>query len=107
MDTTSAAHYHAEQQNAPNGLVVAGWVCCFLLTPVGFIIAIILTAKGRWKHGVAMMLACGIYWLIIFMVALNGFTNEVDQSITEFNTAVDAYNACIQKATTLAEMNQC
>jgi uncharacterized membrane protein len=103
MDTTSAAQYRTDQQDNSNGLVVAGWVCCFLLTPVGFIIAIILTAKGRWGHGVAMMVACVVYWLVIFTVLGAVAATEATDALDEY----DAYNACVQQAETVAQMEKC
>jgi hypothetical protein len=103
MDTTSATQYRADQQNNSNGLVVAGWVCCFVLTPVGFIIAIILTAKGRWGHGVAMMVACVLYWLVIFTVILGAAATEATDAANQW----DAYSACIDQAQTLKQMEKC
>ncbi len=47
-------------------MLVGGWLCAVLPPPVGFVVGIILAAKGRPALGIGMMivsLVVGVFWL--------------------------------------------
>lgn len=64
IDTTRADQARKDQETS--NLVFWGWVCTILVSPIGFIIGIILTVKGRIGHGIWMMIVA-----ILIMIALS------------------------------------
>lgn len=68
--------YNARRAALPNaapslsGLTIATWITTFLIPFVGFICAIILTAKGRTGHGVSAMVVSAL-WLLILVAAIS------------------------------------
>lgn len=63
----------AVRQQASDGLVVGGYLTAFLLPLIGFIIGVILMARDRAAHGVAVvllsMLAFWVIWPLIVLGA--------------------------------------
>jgi hypothetical protein len=51
----SAAAYRSQPEPDHDGLIVGGWVTAAVLPIVGFIIGIVLCAKGKGGHGVGAM----------------------------------------------------
>jgi hypothetical protein len=74
--------------NDHGGLVIAGWITTFLLAPVGFIIGVILTAKGRTGHWVAQMCVCTIWIAVAVAVS---FSSGDTATIYQFESETPTY----------------
>ena len=53
VDRTRALH--AQHDDETSRLVMWGWITAILVSPVGFIVGVVLLTRGRAGQGVAMM----------------------------------------------------
>lgn len=57
-----------------DGIETAGWICAFLLPIVGFVLAIVLLARGNNK-GVAILVVSVIVMVVIYQIIVS---NQAD-----------------------------
>ena len=65
VDRTRALH--AQHDDETSRLVMWGWITAILVSPVGFIVGVVLLTRGRAGQGVAMMTVA----LVIFASLLS------------------------------------
>jgi len=70
LDETAGPARTPSPNDAPQGLVIAGYATAVLLPIVGFFVGLALIIKNRAGHGVAVM----VISVIVFLIALNAFS---------------------------------
>jgi len=93
-----------EPKRASTGLVIAAYVCAFLMPVIGFVLGSIVAVRHRAGHGITATVISGIVLIGYLALAASAPNQEPDYRLNKLGQSIQR---CLVTATTQDEVDAC